>query len=261
MQENLENPLRHWDGREGIPAAIVKKTRAAFLDALRQVREANNVAGAEDAAYTEAVARAVSEFLEVVGALNRKHEFLYTLERDEVIDAVDMLAAQLSEDARAALDPARRLSQPPLAVGWPWAARMAAIGPDGALSRLARRPDAPWQGGRHEGHAGDFARGRHATRVEAALCRRRTTGSCKPARNGFCARSTTAEHAFTGRLPLRREGLVRRQLPPAAGRRHRAHQPAHRHRRHGQRAFMASAVPHAAPGLRHLMIRPRSRGP
>lgn len=91
--------------REGIPTAVVKKTRAAFLDALRQVREANDVAGAEDVAYTEAVARAVSGFLEVVGALNRKHEFLYTLERDEVIDAVDMLAAQLSESARAALDP------------------------------------------------------------------------------------------------------------------------------------------------------------
>lgn len=96
-------------------------------------------------------------------------------------------------------------------------------GPDGALPRLARRPDAPWQGGRHEGHAGDFARGRHATRVEAALCRRRTTGSCKPARNGFWVRSITAEHAFTGRLPLRRGGLVRRQVPPAAGRRHDAH--------------------------------------
>ncbi|WP_431113125.1 hypothetical protein [Variovorax paradoxus] len=105
LQENLENPLRHWDGREGIPAAVVKKTRAAFLNALRQVREANNIADAEDATYTETVARAVSEFLEVVGALNRKHEFLYTLERDEVLDAVDMLAAKLSESARAALDP------------------------------------------------------------------------------------------------------------------------------------------------------------
>jgi hypothetical protein len=104
LQQNLENPLRHWDGREGIPAAVVKKARAAFMAALRQVREAN-AAGTADARYATTVTRAVAEFLEVVGALNRKHQFFYTLERDEVIDAVDMLAAQLSESARAALDP------------------------------------------------------------------------------------------------------------------------------------------------------------
>lgn len=41
----------------------------------------------------------------VVGGLNRKHGFLYTLERDEVVDAVNMLTVRLSDEARAALDP------------------------------------------------------------------------------------------------------------------------------------------------------------
>lgn len=44
-------------------------------------------------------------FLRVVGALNRKHEFLRTPERDEGVEPVDMLAAQLSGSARAGFDP------------------------------------------------------------------------------------------------------------------------------------------------------------
>jgi len=41
----------------------------------------------------------------VIRALNQKHEFLYTLERDEVVDAVDALTTGLSPEARRALDP------------------------------------------------------------------------------------------------------------------------------------------------------------
>lgn len=104
LQENLDNPLRHWDGREGMPAAVVKKAHSAFVSALRQVREADAVR-MDEAAYTQAVTRAISEFLEVISALNRKNGFLYTLERDEVIDAVNRLAAQLSAQANVALDP------------------------------------------------------------------------------------------------------------------------------------------------------------
>ncbi len=104
LAENLDNPLRHWDGREGIPAAAVKKTHTAYVAALRQVREAG-AARVGDAAYADVVTRAISDFLEVIAGLNRKNRFLDTLERDEVIDAVNMLTAQLSAPARAALDP------------------------------------------------------------------------------------------------------------------------------------------------------------
>jgi hypothetical protein len=103
LSENLENPLRHWDGREGIPAAAVKKTRAAFVSALRQVREAD-ATRTDDAAYTARVTQAAADFLAVVGGLNRKYGFLYTLERDEVVDAVNMLTVRLSHEARVALD-------------------------------------------------------------------------------------------------------------------------------------------------------------
>lgn len=104
LQENLDNPLRHWDGREGIPPTLVKKTHSAFVIALRQVREAH-ASRVDEATYTEVVTRAITGFLEVVSALNRKRQFLYTLERDEVIGAVNLLAAQLSAQASVALDP------------------------------------------------------------------------------------------------------------------------------------------------------------
>lgn len=104
LAENLDNPLRHWDGREGFAPALVKKVHAAYVMALRQVREAEAV-GVDDGACGQQVTRVIAAFLEVIGGLNRKHGFLYTLERDEVIDAVNILAAPLTAQARVALDP------------------------------------------------------------------------------------------------------------------------------------------------------------
>ncbi|AQA21556.1 hypothetical protein BTZ20_0683 [Rhodococcus sp. MTM3W5.2] len=102
LAENLENPLRHWDGRDGIPGAVSKKARTAFVAALRQVRDAS---GGAEPPHTEAVTTAVIEFLDTIATLNRKHQFLYTLERDEVIDAVDALTESLSPEANRALEP------------------------------------------------------------------------------------------------------------------------------------------------------------
>lgn len=101
LAENIDNPLRHWDGQEGIPAATAKKARTAFIVALRQVR------GADAAApeFTARVTVAVEEFVTVIATLNRTRHFLYTLERDDVIDAVDVLTAGLSAKARRALEP------------------------------------------------------------------------------------------------------------------------------------------------------------
>ena len=104
LAENLENPLRHWDGRPGIPASVAKKTRLAFVAALRAVRTADADLPPGEA-YDAAVSDAVRGFLAVIAAANRRHGFLYTLERDEVIVAVDALIPHLSEDAHRALEP------------------------------------------------------------------------------------------------------------------------------------------------------------
>lgn len=96
LQENLGNPLRHWDGREGMPAAAAKKASTAWRAALKAVRAAKDEA---------ARIAAVTGFLAVVQALNARHGFLYTLERDEVIDAVNVLTEGLGDDAQRALEP------------------------------------------------------------------------------------------------------------------------------------------------------------
>ncbi|GAB2654885.1 hypothetical protein GCM10027068_38680 [Prescottella soli] len=98
LAENLENPLRHWDGHDGIPRTVAKKARAAFIAALRQVRD-------ESPTDENTVIAAATGFLDTIAALNRKHQFLYTLERDEVIDAVNTLTAGLSPEAHRALEP------------------------------------------------------------------------------------------------------------------------------------------------------------
>ncbi|MGW6376072.1 hypothetical protein ACWFRB_08405 [Rhodococcus sp. NPDC055112] len=102
LAENLENPLRRWDGRDGIPRAVSNKARTAFVAALRQVRDA---AGTDEPAHAVAVSTAVTEFLDTIATLNRKHQFLYTLERDEVVDAVGALTESLSPEANRALEP------------------------------------------------------------------------------------------------------------------------------------------------------------
>ncbi|MGC3955442.1 MAG: hypothetical protein QM804_14540 [Propionicimonas sp.] len=104
LAENLENPLRHWDGREGIPASVAKRARTAFVTALRQVREADAVRE-NPAAYDQSVTAAVIPFLDAIAAANRRHGFLYTLERDEVVDAVGVLTQHLSAAAKLALEP------------------------------------------------------------------------------------------------------------------------------------------------------------
>ncbi|MGF7123722.1 hypothetical protein [Rhodococcus sp. BE178] len=104
LAENFENPLRHWDGRDGIPAATAKKARTAFVTALRQVRDAD-ASRTDETGYAKTVTASVTEFLDVISGLNRKRQFLYTLERDEVIDAVDTLTTGLPPEANRTLEP------------------------------------------------------------------------------------------------------------------------------------------------------------
>lgn len=104
LAENLENPLRHWDGRDGIPAAAAKRARTAFVTALREVREADALRE-DPAGYDRTVTAAATAFLDVIGSLGRRHGFLHTLERDEVVDAVAVLTTHLSPAAQRALEP------------------------------------------------------------------------------------------------------------------------------------------------------------
>ena len=96
LEENLDNPLRAWDGSETIPASVVKKVAAAWRTAIKAVRTASG--------DTETIA-AVMAFVGVIQAANITHQFLYTVERDEVIEAVTVLTTQLSDAGQRVLEP------------------------------------------------------------------------------------------------------------------------------------------------------------
>lgn len=104
LAENLDYPLRQWDGREGMRPVIVKKSHTAYVASLREVRKVEK--DPESLAKDAAITSAINSFLTVLAQLNAKYHFLYTLERDEVIGAVNVLALGLSEPARRAVDPA-----------------------------------------------------------------------------------------------------------------------------------------------------------
>ncbi|WP_353111498.1 hypothetical protein [Microbacterium sp.] len=97
-EQNLGNPLRHWEGQEGLPQAVARKANAAWRTAIAVVRRP----GVESAT----IVSATSVFLDVIRALDEKHGFLHTLEREQVVEAVEMLAAGLSTEQRARLEPA-----------------------------------------------------------------------------------------------------------------------------------------------------------
>lgn len=73
LEENLENPLRSWDGREGIPAAAAKRARLAYITALKQVRAAE---AESEPGRSGAITDAISTLLGVIQQLNAKHHFL-----------------------------------------------------------------------------------------------------------------------------------------------------------------------------------------
>ena len=95
LQENLGNPLRHWEGRDGIPATTAKKASAAWRAAVKAIRKADGDAHIVDA---------IAAFLAVIQDLNQKRHFIDTLERDEVVEAVDALADTLSSKGQEKVD-------------------------------------------------------------------------------------------------------------------------------------------------------------
>ncbi|MFJ4985554.1 hypothetical protein ACIP9H_17330 [Streptomyces sp. NPDC088732] len=91
-EENRSNPLRDWDGREQISASTYKRavtqyrtTRKAILDVF-----ADEAADAH-AARMEEIGRAYGE---AFNELDLRSEFIETVERDELFDALDRIVTE-----------------------------------------------------------------------------------------------------------------------------------------------------------------------
>lgn len=83
LRDNLENPLRHWDGNEFIPEAAYRSARKCYKGTKKQLMETADRAGIEDIArrYTQHFNR-----------LNERYEeFIETEEREDIYAAMQSL--------------------------------------------------------------------------------------------------------------------------------------------------------------------------
>ena len=91
LAENLDNPLRAWDGRGGISAAQAKKAFTAYKTALAAMRQA--VAAGDD--LQAQAERITQDYIGVFNVMDAKRRFIGTMEREEVVDALHKVWALL----------------------------------------------------------------------------------------------------------------------------------------------------------------------
>ena len=83
LKENMDNPLRHWDGSEFIPPAAYKKAFQCYKNTRKKLLEAVD---------KQEVLCIAQEYTEVFNKLNEKYEeFIETEERDDIFDAMEQL--------------------------------------------------------------------------------------------------------------------------------------------------------------------------
>ena len=98
LAANLNNPLRGWDGREGVSAATAKKAMKAYIDAHKKL-SALEAKRARDELKTEKT-EILKEFIAVFNAIDAKHS-IDTMEREEIWEAFCKLAELAAVDAKA----------------------------------------------------------------------------------------------------------------------------------------------------------------
>ena len=88
LEENLGNPLRAWDGRDGISTPQAKKAFAAYKTAQVAMRQA--LIATDDSLQAEAE-RISRDFIASFNAMDARKPFIDTIECEEIIDALDKI--------------------------------------------------------------------------------------------------------------------------------------------------------------------------
>ena len=84
LEANLNNPLRSWDGRDGVGAATARKAMRAYAGAHKKL-SALEAKPASDELKTEKT-EILKEFIAVFNAIDAKHS-IDTMEREEIWEA------------------------------------------------------------------------------------------------------------------------------------------------------------------------------
>ena len=87
LRENLNNPLRRWDGSEFVPKSKYTKSVALWKEARRQMME--------EARHAEldfsAVKRIAIDYVEGFNKLDRRSSFIETEEREDIFNAFEQI--------------------------------------------------------------------------------------------------------------------------------------------------------------------------
>ncbi|MFF3343225.1 hypothetical protein [Streptomyces flavidovirens] len=102
LAENLNNPLRDWDGREQISAAIYKKALAQYK-ATRRAVLAVLASGYSADVLTPRLVELGEQFGEAFNELDERAGFIETVEREELYDAVDAIVTEAEAESGADL--------------------------------------------------------------------------------------------------------------------------------------------------------------
>jgi hypothetical protein len=87
VAQNMANPLRGWDGREGISSRAYAKARAAWNQSTPSILAALTEDLTEDA-RRERLEQLGAQFAEAFDAVNLRSGFIETYERDELLDGL-----------------------------------------------------------------------------------------------------------------------------------------------------------------------------
>ncbi|MFF3002712.1 hypothetical protein ACFVTF_07885 [Kitasatospora sp. NPDC057940] len=103
LAENLDNPLRNWDGREQISAAVYKKALAQYR-ATRRAVLAVLASGESADVLTPRLVELGEQFGEAFNELDARAGFIETIEREELYDALDAIITEAGAEAGSGAD-------------------------------------------------------------------------------------------------------------------------------------------------------------
>ncbi|WP_186815288.1 hypothetical protein [Terrabacter aerolatus] len=97
VRENVDNPLRAWDGREGISSRTYKRALSAWKGSTRPIREALQ-ADIGEAERREQLTALGAQFAEAFNEVAGPAHLLMTEERDELLEALHRLVTDAAAD-------------------------------------------------------------------------------------------------------------------------------------------------------------------
>lgn len=103
VRENVDNPLRAWDGREGISSRSYKKALSAWKDSTRPIRAALQ-ADMVEAERREQLTALGAAFAEAFNDVAGPAHLLMTEERDELLEALHRLVTDAVAEAEPGID-------------------------------------------------------------------------------------------------------------------------------------------------------------